>query len=153
MLDQFGLAEAINELVQQWQQLMPKTHFRLDNNSPDLIEERFAIGCFRIIQEALTNSCKHAKAKNIEVSITVKNTYEPKKMPEQQSFLQISISDDGIGLNKLIPKSGLGLISMRERAEALNGDFVLSTRINQGVQILISLPITTKNTELIPALI
>ena len=147
MLDQFGLAEAINELVQQWQKLMPKTHFTLDNNCPDLIEDKFAIGCFRIIQEALTNSCKHAKAKNIDVSITIKNT------SEQQSSLQISISDDGIGLNKLIPKSGLGLISMRERAEALNGNFVLSTRINQGVQILISLPITTKNTELMPALI
>jgi len=153
MLDQFGLADAINELVQQWQQLMPKTHFTLNNNCPDLIEEKFAIGCFRIIQEALTNSCKHAKAKNIEVSITIKDTHEQKKPPEQQSFLQISISDDGIGLNKLIPKSGLGLVSMRERAEALNGNFTLSTRINQGVQILISLPITTKNTELIPELI
>ena len=153
MLDQFGLAEAINELLQEWQKIMPQTHFTLINNCPDILEEKLAIGCFRIIQEALTNSCKHAKAENIEVSITVQIIHKSKQTTAQQEFLQVSIRDDGIGLSKLIPKSGLGLISMRERAEALNGKFILSSGANQGVQILISLPITIKNTELLPQVI
>jgi len=153
MLDQFGLVEAINELIEQWQQIMPQIHFTLDNNCPNVIEDKLAIGCFRIIQEALTNSCKHAKAKNIDVSITMRNIDKSKQAIKQQSLLEVVISDDGIGLNKLIPKSGLGLVSMRERAEALSGKFLLSSGINQGVQILIHLPITIKNTELVPAVI
>jgi len=153
MLDQFGLAEAINELLQQWQKIMPQTHFTLINNCPDVLEEKLAIGCFRIIQEALTNSCKHAKAKNIEVSITIRNIDKPNHAIEQQSFLKIAISDDGIGLSKLIPKSGLGLISMRERTEALNGKFILSSGTNQGVRIFISLPIIIKNKELLKQVI
>ncbi len=148
MLDQFGLAEAIKELMQQWQLVMPTMRFTANIDCPNVIDDKVAIGCFRIIQEAITNSCKHAKAKSIQLSITLEGACNEILEGEEKYKLVLKIIDDGIGLSKLTTTNGLGLISMRERAEALNGRFTLSSTINQGVSIQIQLPIIIKNTEL-----
>ncbi len=139
ILDQFGLAAAVNELISQWQQVMPTTSFTVNFACPSVIDDKLAIGCFRIIQEALTNACKHAKAENIHLSITLE-THDETPTITNQSQLVMQIIDDGIGLSKSAATNGLGLISMRERAEALNGKFSLLSSVNQGVNIRVVLP-------------
>jgi len=148
MLDQFGLAEAIKELIQQWQQVMPTTSFTANITCPSVIDEKLAIGCFRIIQEGLTNSCKHAKAKKIHVSIGLNEEFDEIPVKESLPNIVLQVIDDGVGISKLTATNGLGLISMRERAEALMGNFSLSSSVNQGVSIRIVLPIIIENTEL-----
>ena len=138
LLDQLGLVEALRELVQQWQQLNTATAFSfeaLDVNGrlPDLVE----ISIYRIVQESLTNASKHARAKNILVSLQLDC-----KNIEGGGVLKLKIADDGIGFNRDEAHfNGMGLINMRERVEALSGEFRLISNTGKGVDTLVSIPI------------
>jgi signal transduction histidine kinase len=87
----------------------------------------------RIVQEALTNICKHAQATTVEIglSTTATNVY-------------LSITDDGSGfLTDAIPQ-GFGLQGMKERVAALGGNLLIWSELQQGCQISIDLPITSQ---------
>ena len=90
---------------------------------------------YRIVQEALTNAVKHAKAGNIWIRTWRENL-----------VLCCSIRDDGSGFN--IPQSqkpplrkGLGLIAMRERVGAIGGTLQIESRPGNGTQLSIRLPL------------
>ncbi|ATE62471.1 histidine kinase [Thauera sinica] len=87
---------------------------------------------FRIVQEALTNCAKHASAGSIRISLT-----------HDGSELNLLIADDGVGFEPAMltepgSSAGLGLITMRERAEFVGGRFSLSSRPGQGTEIRVS---------------
>lgn len=87
---------------------------------------------FRIVQEALTNCAKHASAGSIRIGLTCHG-----------SELHLLIVDDGIGFEPAVlaePGSspGLGLLTMRERAEFVGGRFELTSRPGQGTEIRVS---------------
>lgn len=88
----------------------------------------------RIIQEALSNVRKHARAKNIQVVFSVLD-----------SQVQIVAIDDGQGFDtaKVVTRQaeGFGLQSMRERAEALGGSFEVISSPGLGTQIIVQAPI------------
>src|SRR6185295_6806508 len=82
------------------------------------------LALYRILQEALRNVEKHARARHLRVRLT-----------KQGSTIQLTIKDDGVGFDpdrqtgRKRKKGGLGLLSMRERATHLGGAFkVMSTR-------------------------
>jgi two-component system NarL family sensor kinase len=79
------------------------------------------INLFRIIQETLTNIDKYAKAKNIKITIDLKENY-----------LYLYIKDDGIGFNTLKIKNGIGVKNMKERAEESFGKYRLISKISKG---------------------
>ena len=81
---------------------------------------------------------RHAKAKNVDIHID----YIKKKT--SSAFIDITVIDDGIGLSKS-HQDGFGLSGMRERINEINGKMNITSDINQGVQLNIQLPITTKN--------
>jgi signal transduction histidine kinase len=93
------------------------------------------ITIFRILQEAVSNIVKHAKADHIRVSI--------KKAGDA---LHLSIEDDGegfdpAGLDNYCPlDKGLGLVSMKERAEFSGGTYQIESAIGQGTRISVSWP-------------
>ena len=94
---------------------------------------------YRLSQEALTNALKHSRAKHFRFSII--------KGYPQIIFLA---EDDGIGFVSSEfdqPKCGLGLLSMKERADMLGGSFSLRTSPGQGVRIRIEIPITEKTRD------
>lgn len=87
---------------------------------------------FRIVQEALTNCAKHASAGCVRISLA-----------QDGNALELRIADDGIGFEPSMltePGSavGLGLITMRERAEFVGGRFSLSSHPGKGTEIRIS---------------
>jgi signal transduction histidine kinase len=87
---------------------------------------------FRITQEALTNCGKHAKAS--EVCIVLGNN--------DGSRCVMSITDNGVGFDPVAlavvgASPGLGLISMRERAEFIGAKFIIESTPNHGTQIAI----------------
>ena len=92
------------------------------------------IALYRIAQEALTNCAKYAKARTVTIALNGN--------AEHAIFV---ISDDGVGFNligtgdgeKKIP--GLGLLSMRERAEAIGGKFILESTSGSGTQITVEI--------------
>ena len=79
---------------------------------------------FHISQEALNNALRHAEASNILVRIVVEN-----------GRASLSVEDDGRGFDPAVTNGGLGLITMRERAEGLGGDFQLISNGDSGTVV------------------
>lgn len=88
---------------------------------------------YRIIQEALTNIARHARAEQAEIQLSL-----------VEQSLQISIEDNGQGFNPqdaLGSRQSSGLSGMRERAGLLNGNFSLESQPGKGARLWITLPI------------
>ncbi|MGI6142423.1 MAG: sensor histidine kinase [bacterium] len=100
------------------------------------------VGLFRIIQEALHNVIKHARAASARVTLTY-----------GKEQLLLSVKDDGLGfdLKEAEDRSRegghFGLISMRERAELLGGQFEVISAPGQGTRIVVAVPITEGEEE------
>mgnify|MGYP006225796609 CR=1 FL=1 len=79
---------------------------------------------YRIVQESLNNALKYSEAKNLAVGIR-----------HLGDCLKLEIKDDGVGFDASDKGSGMGLISMRERAESIGGVFSIQSSPGQGVEI------------------
>lgn len=93
------------------------------------IEDQKKLIIFRIIQEALQNILKHAKAKNVDIRFQ----YKP-------DYIKIKIHDNGIGFDKelLSKKDGLGLQNIVNRAAMINGKADIKSTLNEGTTITIT---------------
>jgi PAS domain S-box-containing protein len=90
---------------------------------------------FRIVQESLNNTGKHAQAQTIWVTLNL----------EPPNAVKLSVRDDGVGFDSAIldqagRRGHLGLKQMRERVENLNGTFELYSQPGSGTEINVSLP-------------
>lgn len=92
------------------------------------------VAAYHIILEAVTNVIQHAQAKKCEVCLVL-----------DKDILKIEIKDDGIGLAR-VRSHGIGLDSMRERAEELSGWFELSSS-PQGTHVCAEIPIAPARKE------
>ena len=92
--------------------------------SPIYLSSTKGINLFRIIQEAINNALKYAKASEISVSIT-----------ETEKNLIIRISDNGIGFDLNAVKLGNGLENMQKRTKEINGKINIYSKIDSGTQI------------------
>jgi two-component system, NarL family, sensor kinase len=98
---------------------------------PYKLEPQKEMVLFRIVQEAIHNAVKHAKAKNI----TVQLNYQP-------AYFVLLITDDGIGFNAAdlqAAQTGIGLKSMQNRAALIGGQFTLTAANGNGTAIKIEL--------------
>jgi PAS domain S-box-containing protein len=97
------------------------------------LEAMVEVQLLRIIQEALSNIRKHARAKNVQVVFTVSGP-----------LVQIAIMDDGQGFDPAKVSSrqaeGFGLQAMRERAEALGGNLDVISQSGQGTRVVVQVP-------------
>jgi signal transduction histidine kinase len=93
---------------------------------------------YRIIQEALANVVRHAKATQANVRIAVEDGY-----------VRAFVSDDGVGFNvdEALANQRLGLFGMRERAEMLNGSFTIISEPGCGTRISMEIPYDISNTD------
>lgn len=83
----------------------------------------------RIVQEALANAARHSSAEEVVVVLNASD-----------NSLELCIVDDGIGFDPHQQYSGMGLASMRERAESLDGEFILESKPGEGTKICVRLP-------------
>ena len=92
-----------------------------------------ALCLFRIAQEALQNVVKHSGARNASVTLT-----------GSAQSLQLEITDSGSGFDTAELGGGMGLLSMRERVNFLNGHLVIKSRrgANTGTRIAVRVPIS-----------
>lgn len=104
----------------------------IDERSLTGVDVDTRIALLRIIQEAITNIIKHAKASNVSILIY-----------EEEGNLILTINDNGIGLNEKKlngKKSAIGLPSIHRRVQALNGESrILSD--SKGTEITVSIPL------------
>ncbi len=140
MLDEMGIVSALRSLVSE----VSRQHPTLD------INEEYAVGklkkklppsievaIYRTCQESLNNIIKYAQAS--EVSIV---------LGQQAAKIILCVQDNGIGLDtrKLGPtaksRQGIGLLGMRERVAALQGEFEIISELGKGTSVIVALPVS-----------
>ncbi len=83
----------------------------------------------RVAQEASANIGRHARAKNVEVSLG-----------EANKGVTLRIRDDGAGFNPAQSRGGMGIANMRSRARELGGSFHVNSRPGEGTTVTFSIP-------------
>lgn len=134
IIDTLGLSGAIEELVRTADTLHSgcRFHFHAASDLPNLRGE-VAMPAYRITQEAINNIVKHADATQGWVRLLL----EP-----DTAHLRIEIQDNGIGFEAEQPgHAGLGLIGMRERVAAIDGDFQIISSPGRGTLLRVTLPL------------
>jgi PAS domain S-box-containing protein len=135
VLDSAGLAEAVRALLANWSQQHPAIRVTLRLVSPlDDISEEVRIHLFRIVQEGLTNLARHAKAGCARLFLGVSTRGE-------LHVVSLVLRDNGVGMDLAAPRSGFGLIIMRERARNLGGSFELWSQPGGGTRIAVKVPL------------
>jgi signal transduction histidine kinase len=135
-LDELGLVDALRERVAQYSVAeRPRISIELDGTLPDL-PAAVEVAAYRIVHEALLNVVRHAQAQSCVVRLASLD-HEP--------VLEVEIRDDGIGVSKADRPAGIGLRSMRERAEELGGECRIERleAPSGGTRVLARLPLGT----------
>jgi signal transduction histidine kinase len=89
---------------------------------------------YRLVQEALHNVARHAQAEQVTVRFTT----------EDQGVLVVEIVDDGVGFElSRVAEGHLGLVTMRERAEVLEGTLDVSSQLGGGTRVCLRAPCAT----------
>lgn len=129
-LSQFGLINAIRDLtVRVSNPNGPVITFHSFGDFSDL-EEQFSLICYRIVQELLQNSLKHAKAAEILVQLT-----------RSDATLALLVEDDGIGFDPQTVLHGMGTGNIEQRVQFLKGDVNVQAKPGQGTSTLITIAI------------
>jgi signal transduction histidine kinase len=134
LLDDLGLGPAI-----QWQarQFSKHTGIPVNVNVDRLREplpEEHRTCIYRIVQEALTNCARHAKAKTIEIAIDGPGV-----------GISVVVKDDGIGFDPgQVRGRGLGLTGMQERVMDLGGELTVVSQVSKGTVLSAKIPIPTE---------
>ncbi len=137
VLQELGLVAAIRKEAKD---LGKRTGVRTRVAIPDSVG-RFApeveTTIYRVVQEALHNIAKHAKAKSASV-----------QMSRVEDMVQLVIQDDGVGFGERKPVIGrsFGLAGMRERVGMLGGSVQVVSAKNKGTRIEITIPVTSQGT-------
>ena len=133
-LEDLGLTTSLHSLIDDFADLQKNITWTIKLNHLDgLFPLPTQTAIYRIIQEALTNIGKHAKAKHVLIEIK-----------REKQGVKFIIEDNGIGFewNKvIIEKKTLGLLAMEERVKILGGFFELWSRENMGTKISFAIPI------------
>ena len=132
-LDNLGLSETIKDMASNWRSQHPSIQIDLFvGKNLDHLGEAININIYRIIQEAMNNCLKHARAHNISINLDHKDKY-----------LTLIFNDDGVGFdtNLLTKSKQFGLIGMKERVKSLSVMFSIKSTPTKGTLINISIPL------------
>ncbi|MGO8950877.1 MAG: GAF domain-containing sensor histidine kinase [Ktedonobacterales bacterium] len=134
-LDELGLLGAIRERAAQLTKRAGQSNVGglcVDVLAPEqfpALSAAVEVAAYRIVQEALANVLRHAQARHCQICLSC---------DEEQ--LQVDVRDDGIGLPE-VHHTGVGLLSMRERAAELGGTCLVMQLPTGGTQIHAFLPL------------
>lgn len=130
-LDSLGLTAALEELCDAWGQ-RTGVHCVLDvDGDIDACADPLAITIYRVVQEALTNAGRHARARRVVVRIV--RVAEPHEVV-------FSIGDDGVGMDLSVARRGLGLLGATERVAAVDGRLLIDSAPGRGVTVTAHVP-------------
>ncbi len=131
ILSTMGLTVAIQTLAAKMKDTSNlKISLLMEQSVDGFVEKENDINIYRILQESFTNVIKHAKATKIDIKI-IKN----------DSFLDISFKDDGIGFNQNAQINGQGILGIKERVALLRGTINIISEESSGTLLYIQIPI------------
>jgi PAS domain S-box-containing protein len=133
VLDELGLEAAIECLVQDSAK-HTGIAVALETDALPRLSDEVASHVFRIIQEALTNVSRHAKATRVDVT-----------MRHAGATIILEVEDDGVGFSPQLLGGirSLGLVGMRERAVACGGTFTVRAQPGRGAAIVVKIPVAS----------
>ncbi len=137
-LSRYGLEVTIRSHADYFERKYPYIILRLElEDTGPLPPEAISSDLFRIYQEALANIVKHVKSPNIEVVV---------HLTKDGNLVRLEIMDNGPGFDlpdnliDLVHEGHLGLLGMRERAEAHGGTFEVHSTKGVGTRVLVIVP-------------
>jgi len=128
MLDDLGLEAAL-----EWQGREFSRHTGVPadvqvNSALDELPESQRTCIYRVVQEALTNCARHAKARSVVVSVS-----------KERNGIVVLVQDDGIGFSPSL-RGGLGLLGIQERVQALDGKLDIASAVGKGTTVKVEIP-------------
>lgn len=133
VLDDLGLSAAVDLYIREFRRRHAISVELTESGMGDRLPRDVETAAYRIVQEALTNVAKHARASVCRVSFT-----------RLEGSLVVVVGDDGVGFEPdrkgARTHAGLGLVSMQERAMQLGGSLVVESAKGQGTRVVAELP-------------
>jgi len=124
-LDDLGILATIEWFCREYQKIYH--HIRIEKKV-SVMEDEVSIplktAIYRVMQEALNNIAQHSKTDLVHLSLK-----------KEGNKIELAIKDNGIGFDIENVKKGIGLDSMRERAELSGGAFTIESTIGRGTTI------------------
>lgn len=133
-LEHLGLATALRSMCDEFsKQQKIRVNCRFER-MPAKLDAGVSLSLFRVAQEALSNVAKHSNARNVHIEL-IGSSHD----------LFLRVSDDGIGFqtDSIQGRSGLGMISMRERLRSVGGVLTVSSKPSGGTKVEAHLPLVT----------
>ncbi|WP_038047351.1 sensor histidine kinase [Thermus caliditerrae] len=127
LLDDLGLKEALARYLETYAKngLQVEAHLEV----PPLPKEK-EVALFRVVQEALTNVLRHAKAQRVRV-----------RLWREGDRLFGVVEDDGVGFDPEKTPASVGLLGMQERVQSLGGSFLVHAAPGQGTRVEFGVPL------------
>jgi len=130
--NQHAFSILISEYVQKIENssAMEVTFLAHPKNLINNLRESLKVELYQIIQELFTNTIKHAKAKTVELHITI-----------FENMVQVLFEDDGVGFETSRAKKGIGLNNIENRLQLLNAHMIMDSAIGRGTVVTIEIPL------------
>jgi len=131
-LDSLGLIPALRALLEEWSQETGWDAQLTENLGAARLPPTLETAVYRIVQEALANAARHARAPRVTVDLR-----------KEEDHLLVEVNDWGVGFrpgSDAVSAAGLGLLSMQERARLLGGTCHIESSPGRGTQIAALIP-------------
>jgi len=136
-IDDLGLKTTLQKYIESFRnEHSIDVEFKIKGNDERIKDSNISLAIFRVVQEALNNTYKHANATSVSIQLEC-----------AEKYILLRIKDDGKGfdVNSLSDiarndDGGFGIIGMKERIELLEGVFTINSEMNVGTTIMVKLP-------------
>jgi signal transduction histidine kinase len=138
-LDHLGLSETLRDSVSAWRERHPGVACDLRlHGALEGMGETINITVYRIVQECLTNVARHAAATRSDIDVARCND------PQRGDVVKVVVRDNGQGFAQQVERAAtrFGLIGMRERVQALDGEFRIDSSPGEGVTVTAVIPVS-----------
>lgn len=138
-IDTLGLASALSELVSSFNVDGSACLFKFSaRGNFSQVSDEVPIAVYRIVSECLTNVIKHSNAQLCSVTLN---------LDEGTRILEVMVVDNGNGFDLSTRNGGIGLISMRERANTIGCEIKIDSKIGYGTKIQLSMKVDSNDRE------
>ena len=137
-IEYLGLASAARSLCREMAEQQKVEIPFIEAGIPRDLSNQTSLCLFRVLQEALHNAVKYSGVRQVTV-----------ELKSDSQHIQLVVTDRGLGfdLQEAMGRGGLGLISMRERLQAVGGELSINSQTHQGTTVKACIPLTSNASE------
>ncbi|HLI75784.1 MAG TPA: CheR family methyltransferase [Acidobacteriaceae bacterium] len=136
LIEHLGASAALESLLEEFAKSSGMLTSFFSENVPADLPAEVATGLYRIAQGALLNTAKHAGNAHVKLSLT-----------GDGEDLRLEIADSGMGFDTEQSTTGLGLISMKERARLIGATLTVQSAPRQGTRVSVCVPLVDRNAQ------